>query len=107
MVNRSALMLKLLISREHGSLIAATTFSLPEEIGGVRNWDYRFTWLRDATFTVYALIRLGFVEEAQGFIDWLKGRLSDDAERGPLQQMYRIDGRLKLDELTPDPSAGV
>ena len=102
MVNRSALMLKLLISREHGSLIAAPTFSLPEEIGGVRNWDYRFTWLRDATFTLYALIRLGFVDETEAFIDWLKGRLSDDAERGPLQVMYGIDGRQKLDELTLD-----
>jgi GH15 family glucan-1,4-alpha-glucosidase len=102
MVNRSALMLKLLISREHGSLIAAPTFSLPEQIGGVRNWDYRFTWLRDATFTLYALIRLGFVEEAEAFIDWLKGRLSDDAERGPLQVMYGVDGRQKLDELTLD-----
>ncbi|MGA8492671.1 MAG: glycoside hydrolase family 15 protein [Terriglobales bacterium] len=99
MVNRSALMLKLLISREHGSLIAAPTFSLPEHIGGVRNWDYRFTWLRDATFTLYALIRLGFVEETEAFIDWLKGRLSDDAQRGPLQVMYGIDGRQKLDEL--------
>src|SRR6266542_3534513 len=84
MVNRSALMLKLLISREHGSLIAAPTFSLPEEIGGVRNWDYRFTWLRDSAFTLYALIRLGFVEGTEAFIDWLKGRLGDDAERGPL-----------------------
>ncbi len=102
MVNRSALMLKLLTSREHGSLIAAATFSLPEQIGGVRNWDYRFTWLRDATFTLYALIRLGFVEEAEAFIDWLKGRLSDDAERGPLQVMYGVDGRQKLDELTLD-----
>jgi len=102
MVNRSALMLKLLISREHGSLIAAPTFSLPEEIGGVRNWDYRFTWLRDATFTLYALIRLGFVDEAQAFIGWLKGRLGDDAERGPLQVMYGVDGRQKLDELTLD-----
>jgi GH15 family glucan-1,4-alpha-glucosidase len=102
MVNRSALMLKLLISREHGSLIAAPTFSLPEKIGGVRNWDYRFTWLRDATFTLYALIRLGFVEEAEAFIDWLNGRLEDDAERGPLQVMYGIDGRQKLDELTLD-----
>ena len=102
MVNRSALMLKLLISREHGSLIAAPTFSLPEQIGGVRNWDYRFTWLRDAAFTLYALIRLGFVDETEAFIDWLKGRLSDDAERGPLQVMYGIDGRQKLDELTLD-----
>jgi GH15 family glucan-1,4-alpha-glucosidase len=100
MVRRSALMLKLLINRKHGSLIAAPTFSLPESIGGVRNWDYRFTWLRDATFTLYSLIRLGFVEETEAFIDWLKERLSDDAERGPLQVMYGIDGRRKLDELT-------
>lgn len=99
-VNRSALMLKLLISREHGSLIAAPTFSLPEKIGGVRNWDYRYTWLRDATFTLYALIRLGFVDETESFIDWLKDRLSDDAERGPLQVMYGVDGRRKLDETT-------
>src|SRR5580700_6597072 len=102
MVHRSALLLKLLISRKHGSLIAAPTFSLPESIGGVRNWDYRFTWLRDATFTLYALIRLGFVEETEAFIDWLKGRLGDDAERGPLQVMYGIDGRQKLDEMTLD-----
>src|SRR5215471_10346390 len=71
MVHRSALMLKLLISREHGSIIAAPTFSLPEKIGGVRNWDYRFTWLRDASFTLYALIRLGFVDETESFIDWI------------------------------------
>jgi GH15 family glucan-1,4-alpha-glucosidase len=81
------LVLMLLISRKHGSLIAAPTFSLPEAIGGVRNWDYRFTWLRDATFTLYALIRLGFVDETEAFIAWLKDRLSDDAQRGPLQVM--------------------
>ena len=101
-IDRSALLLKLLISREHGSLIAAPTFSLPEAIGGVRNWDYRFTWLRDATFTLYALIRLGFVEESEAFIDWLKARLSDDSERGPLEVVYGIDGRKKLDEITLD-----
>lgn len=106
MVQRSALMLKLLVSRKHGSLIAAPTFSLPEKIGGTRNWDYRYTWLRDATFTLYALIRLGFVEEVEGFIDWLQGRLSDNAERGPLQVMYGIDGRQKLDELTLDHLSG-
>jgi GH15 family glucan-1,4-alpha-glucosidase len=106
MVNRSALILKLLISREHGSLIAAPTFSLPENIGGVRNWDYRYTWLRDATFTLYALIRLGFVDEAEAFIDWLMGRLCDNAERGPLQVMYGVDGRQKLDEMTLDNLSG-
>jgi len=106
MVNRSALMLKLLISREHGSLIAAATFSLPEFIGGVRNWDYRYTWLRDATFTLYALVRLGFVEETEAFIGWLKGRLGDDAQRGPLQVMYGIDGRQQLDEVTLDHLSG-
>jgi len=100
MVHRSALLLKLLISRKHGSLIAAPTFSLPESIGGVRNWDYRFTWLRDATFTLYALIRLGFVDETQTFFEWLKGRLSEDAQRGPLQVMYGLDGRQKLEEIS-------
>lgn len=99
MVHRSALMLKLLISRKHGSLIAAPTFSLPESIGGVRNWDYRYTWIRDAAFTLYALIRLGFVEETEFFIEWLKGRLADDAQRGPLQVMYGIDGRQQLEEI--------
>ena len=105
-VQRSALVLKLLISREHGSLIAAPTFSLPESIGGVRNWDYRFTWLRDATFTLYALIRLGFVDETEAFIDWLKGRLSDDAQRGPLQVMYGVDGRQDLEEISLDQFCG-
>jgi GH15 family glucan-1,4-alpha-glucosidase len=106
MVNRSALMLKLLISREHGSIVAAPTFSLPEQLGGPRNWDYRFTWLRDSAFTLYALIRLGFVEEAEAFINWLRDRLGDDAQRGPLQVMYGIDGRQKLDELTLDHLSG-
>lgn len=106
MVHRSALMLKMLISRKYGSLIAAPTFSLPENIGGVRNWDYRYTWLRDGAFTMYALVRLGFVEESEAFIEWLQGRLGDDAQRGPLQVMYGIDGRQKLDEITLDHLSG-
>jgi len=106
MVHRSALLLKLLINRKHGSLIAAPTFSLPETIGGVRNWDYRYTWLRDAAFTLYALIRLGFVDETEIFIEWLKDRLGDDAQRGPLQVMYGIDGRQKLDEISLDHLCG-
>ena len=106
MVHRSALILKLLINRKHGSIIAAPTFSLPEEIAGVRNWDYRFTWLRDAAFTLYALIRLGFVEETEAFIEWIKGRLSDDAQRGPIQVMYGLDGRQNLDELSLDHLCG-
>lgn len=106
MVHRSALLLKLLISRKHGSLIAAPTFSLPETIAGVRNWDYRYTWLRDAAFTLYALIRLGFVDETEAFIDWLNGRLSDDAQRGPLQVMYALDGGQQLDEVSLDHLCG-
>lgn len=99
MVMRSALMLKLFISQEHGSLVAAPTFSLPEDVGGVRNWDYRFTWIRDASFTLYALIRLGFVDESEKFISWVKDRLSFDSEQGPLQVMYTISGGQKLDEI--------
>src|SRR5258708_35092857 len=106
MIHRSALLLKLLISRKHGSLIAAPTFSLPESIGGGRNWDYRFTWLRDATFSLYALNRLGFVDETEAFIVWLKDRLSDDAQRGPLQVMYGIDGRQDLEEISLDQFCG-
>ncbi|HEX3435546.1 MAG TPA: glycoside hydrolase family 15 protein [Pseudacidobacterium sp.] len=98
MVNRSALLLKMLCDQEHGSLIAAPTFGLPEDIRGVRNWDYRYTWLRDSAFSLYAFIRLGFLDEARNFARWLRDRLHDDAERGPLQVMYRVDGNQDLDE---------
>lgn len=92
-VNRSALALKLLTSREHGSMVAALTFGLPEDIGGIRNWDYRYTWLRDAAFTVYAFLRLGHVDEANAFVRWLSERGSRCGADGTLQLMYAIDGR--------------
>jgi GH15 family glucan-1,4-alpha-glucosidase len=106
MVNRSALVLKLLCSAEHGSLIAAATFGLPERVGGERNWDYRYTWLRDSSFSLYAFMRLGFVEEARAFTRWLRDRLRDDAENGPLQVMYHPDGRQDLEEMVLDSLSG-
>ena len=98
MVNRSALMLKLLMSQKYGSIAAAGTFGLPEEIGGERNWDYRFTWIRDASLTMVSMIRLGFGKEAADFIRWVEKRYEESEEKGKLQIMYGIDGRHDLSE---------
>ena len=98
MVNRSALVLKLLTSQTYGSIVAAPTFGLPESVGGERNWDYRYSWIRDSAFSLYALIRLGYTDEAAAYMRWIEDRCNDLNPDGSLQIMYGIDGRKHLGE---------
>ncbi|UCJ14654.1 glycoside hydrolase family 15 protein [Pseudomonas sp. MM211] len=107
MVHRSALALKLLTSRKHGGILAAATYGLPEAAGGERNWDYRYTWIRDASFTVYAFMRLGFTEEANAFMRWVRERVDDCSETpAHLRILYSLRGQHELPETSLDHLAG-